>query len=564
MSIEKMLKDSVWNKSDELLKAELPPLNAITRFLKQQEMPKDLDAAKRAIEAAQALLIQKITQYRQSSTDDRQCMLERAQRELKSLSQAVGEATLGQRAIVEMMVVLNRNFLTYIDLLHRAEMGPDYVERLKASGVENPVAAVPFQFDFLGMKDSAVWQDESFSMLHDYFEWQFPVGILPKTPLSEIPDEVWLLFQQAQRNYLKSKGFIHLYQLDPQVAKGEMPAWGIYSRIQAFGATDNLAVDSPQIDADGRVVVAEKFGKYRLPGGGQLEVEYYDEPEAHIPRKIFDEVLEERFAELFRYAAEDYNKVDAKQFDTILVSTLSNDLFSSIEGISSLIEKYRCVGEYGSNADKLAHLIGDIDRLIEAHKEQPASELQMLRASLQVELFKLTEAYPALFEAFSRSDNMTIFSVCQIADVRGHASKQTAYTVMTLRHPVEILMEKYSSMPEVAGDDMVGTKGMKSLSPAQYVASAPDFSHDLTAWAASLVARALGRVTEDGIRACLAPADLQAALKANLNMLESTILPVVRPGVVQSSREGGLLAAQVDRDVVTGSEMDAVASFAAT
>lgn len=546
MSIETMLTSSLWNMSGAKVDAALTPVNALSCFLQQAEKPESLEAAKSVVKAAQKLLIQQIEAYRNASVGLRRETISKARRELKALSGAVKNASLGQRAVLEMMVVLNRNFLTYIDVLHRAEMGPAYVSMLKASGVDKPIAAVPFQLDFIGMKDT-VWVRKEYALLSEYFEWQFPVGILPKVPQEDIPDEVWMLFQQAQREYLDEAGKSHIYQLDSDVAKGGFDPWGIYPRIQAFGLTDNFAVDSPQVGGDGKVVVAEKFGNYRLPGGGQLEVEYKDHPELKVLPKAFDEVLEEQFAELYQYVGEEIDNIDRRLFHKTLESTLHHDSFNSIDNVDLIRATLKSLSEQAnSNSALMTALIDQLYQLPQSVQDD--ATCKNLRASLQVEAFKLTVTYQHLLHTFSSEDNVVILPIVQVADMRGHASKQTAFAVMTKRHPVNIIQERYPRMPVVAGDDMAGSEGIQHVTPAQYVAAhSPDFSHDVTAWAASLVARALGRVDDGHVNTCLNADDLGAALQANLAKLETFVLPVVREGAAAMLGSAGLMSVSTHR-----------------
>lgn len=535
MSVLEQLQQSYWNLDQAKLKLDETPLGLLSLFLNVQESGDDqLSMASHIIQKAQARLVTQINIYRHATAEERQQTVMALHKELALYSdrEQVVASSLSERSVLEMLVVLSRNFLTYIDVLHRAEMGPAYVSTLKASGVDKPAAAIPFQFEFIGMKDT-VWDSERYALLRQHFDWQFPVGLVPKTPLKAMPDAVWSLFQVAQNHHLKKIGKLGTYKLEPAVAE-HGSGWGIYPRIQAFGSSDNKAVDSPQV-RDGLVAVAEKFGKYRLPGGGQLEVKYQHNPAAAVLSKAFDEVLEERFAQLYRYVGEDLNQVRGRLFQRAVSNILYHESFNSVPQIHIARQQFKSMaGRDIANSALLGGLMAILD---EVPKGEQTSEFHTLCASLQVETFKLTVSYAWLFAKFSHKDNVITLPILQVADMRGQASKQTAFAVMTKRHPVDIIKAKYPTMTEVAGDDMADSAGMYHVSPAQYVGRYnPDFSHDLTAWAASLIARSLGHVTDEAIQQCLAADDLVQASQAVATQLNQLVMPVVaKMAAVRSS-----------------------------
>ncbi len=486
--------------------------------------------AETIVHRMQADIKQKMLAFRDASPEDRTSQLSHAHDAIKSIQSkysddpAANQLPLSERLVDEARLVSISNFLRYADTLYKLEEGLD---------------KVPFQMDFV--MTNTIYKEYKPGEVNLHPEWErfaelkkyiaFPGGPFIKLlkPLREIPQEIFVLFQEAQRAHLTATHKSHIYNLtlDPTAAIPEDQLYPV--AIQSFGSLKNKAVDSPQVDANGRVRFLESFGAFLVPGGGQLEVNL---TEQDIAPKFLEETLEEQFAEFYlnQRAIEVFNALDPRLFDDTILGIISE----APENIRAFCAQFQQRQDSHTHAQILSFMIRTIDGRIAGLSDKTVEEkeekraLNELRADLQVQVFKKTDLFQAILAECK--ENIVVIPVEQLNDTRGMACSQVAYTAIT--RPgfsiVDIIKRRFVGLQEKAGSDVAGAQSFQYFSPLEAVQRTGQvkFSHDLSAYAASLVCRDKDYLTDETVtETCLQPQSFIAACQALDTFYTASVLP---------------------------------------
>ncbi len=348
-------------------------------------------------------------------------------------------------------------------------------------------------FDILiDFKMPAIFNDPRFQALNEFFEFHptAPQMRLKKS-IAEIPASIWHLFRDAQKAELESKGKAHKFNLD-ELDISNPPRDQLYPLpIQMMGQYENEAVDRISANNAGEYRFAKRFGVYLLPGGGMVDIDL-ENSQDQLMHKMLDEHLEEEHANLWQKAASEYNELGSDTFIATLRQCIANN--TTIEPV---LENHALRAQLNEalvtgkpNAEILAdiiHLIDEIEISTDAAKKTGQEKLvHELRATLQLEPFKLTRLYEVTYEYIQ--DHTTHLQIEQFGDTRACGGKQLSNSFLMTGLPLENWFNLAFAEGQCEfGDDLTGSS-IEHLTLLQAITqfSRVKFSHVLIALAHQL------------------------------------------------------------------------------
>ena len=349
-------------------------------------------------------------------------------------------------------------------------------------------------FDILiDFKMVALFKDARFVALNEYFEFhpQAPQMKL-KRPIAEIPSKIWHLFRDAQHEKLKLDGRAHLFNLEELDIDAPAPADQLYPLpIQMCGKYLNEAVDRVWGSAKGEYAFAANFGVFLLPGGGMIEIDV-EKSLDKILLKMLDEHVEEQHANLWYKAADNFDEIGQGQFLAALRHCTLENKKVKPEYNEEIALALDVPGTGASNADIMGNVVIVIDELIKsvsdritplispvdkAKLEGEKRELNVLRATVQLDAFKLTKMY-SHFANYIR-EHSTAVKIEQLGDTRACGGKQTSNSYLMFGDDLlEVFKREFKGEEAEAGDDIRGSKiARMSLLKALEQFSKVKFSH---------------------------------------------------------------------------------------
>lgn len=345
-------------------------------------------------------------------------------------------------------------------------------------------------FDFVGLEKT--FKKDEFKLLGDHFEIQMtngrPTGSMRcKTPLNDITPQIWELFRNAQEDLLKQNGksaTFDLHQLDiSKVAEDQL--YPIC--IQGMGAEKNHAVDRTSINEKGQYRFAESFGLFLSPGGGMISIQDLPLDSSKVETKLkqmIDEHLEEEHGNLYLKASLFFDQIDAQVFRD-KINIIINNFFEVKDNNPAkinhpkLLQTLRTLIQTEtdkSNHAKLSKLINEIDLVLRSPDLREKKELYSLKASLQVETFKLTKGYSQAV-IFTKANSVEV-ELEQYLDTRALGGKQIGHAFVMSKSLERFFAELFNNDELCFADDLTGSNA-KHFTLLELLARTRDikFSH---------------------------------------------------------------------------------------
>jgi hypothetical protein len=343
-------------------------------------------------------------------------------------------------------------------------------------------------FDFVGLDKT--FQKDEFKSLSDYFEIQLingrPTGSMRcKTPLNDITPQIWELFRNAQKDLLKQNGKSATFDL-MQLGISKVADDQLYPIcIQGMGAAENHAVDRTSINEKGQYRFAESFGLFLSPGGGMISIQDLPLNSSKVETKLkqmIDEHLEEEHGNLYLKAHAFLDQIDANQFRDKINSIVNNFFEAKADKPAKinkpeLFLKLREITQSDKiNHEKLRELIEQINLVLDSSESLVKKELNSLKASLQVETFKLTEGYTKAVE-FTKENSVEV-ELEQYLDTRALGGKQIGHAFVMSKSLETFFAALFNHDELCFADDLAGSNA-KNFTLLQLLARTRDikFSH---------------------------------------------------------------------------------------
>jgi hypothetical protein len=381
-----------------------------------------------------------LVQFRKSSPTERRKLLAEWQENISNLPTSIYTEGEARQAYTRMAYAAT--LTNYANALWRIEHR-EYFDIL---------------IDFYSLPSTINEDLNKFGMLNNFFEFHpsQPQVRLTK-PLSEISEDIWNLFTEAQKAHLRGRS--RLFNLDD--IKDHDHSDQLYPLPQMFGKYNNEAVDRV-FAQKGKIRFAFKFGAYQLPGGGMVEIDKVkNEPEMYI-RKMLDEHLEEEHGQLY-LAVDIYNGLESNNFKDKILEQLVDKKYGQLFAGSNLQNQLiEVLSSENSNSEMLKGLIKLLDdfKCSDSPQEMNLQKrlIRELKAGLQVETFKLHGVYQEAVEYLKEST--TSFSIEQVGDVRAWGGKQTsiAFILRGGQSLQDWLREKLGVDTHKFADDLKGAQ----------------------------------------------------------------------------------------------------------
>ena len=333
-------------------------------------------------------------------------------------------------------------------------------------------------FDILiDFKMPEIFENPAFHALKNYFEFH------PKAPQMRllqphtiIPPAIWQLFRDAQKAQLQAKGKAGRFKLD-ELDISNLPPDQLYPLpIQMFGRYQNEAVDRAWATANGEYTFANRHGAFLLPGGGMIEVDLKNTLENTL-LKMLDEHLEEQHGNLWYKAASYYDAIERTTFLETFQSIINKPKLNP-EIHHALTTALSDSEEHATNAKIIANIVQKIDALITQYPTEK-KDLNVLRASIQVEPFKLTDLYKEA-AAYIKENAVTV-KIEQFGDTRACGGRQISNAYLMFGNDLLAWFgNKFNNIKAETADDIRGSElvSMTLLEALERFASIK-FSHIL-------------------------------------------------------------------------------------
>jgi hypothetical protein len=368
--------------------------------------------------------------YKNSSPAARAEQLQKLARDLILAKQTITDDESKRSTMTQL--AYSATYINYAHALRCIEKGGEYFDIL---------------IDF---KMPEIFQQEAFTELTHYFEFHPRAPQMKlRVPLEHVPPDIWALFRAAQKEHIKDSDV--RFNLDELNLDAPMPDDQLYPLpIQMFGHYINYAVDRCNMSATGQFRFAKNphSGLYALPGGGMLDLDLTDDFDTRL-RKMLDEHLEEEHANLYQKAKQHYNSINPEQFKITIQSTLQQKQ-TSLD--TSTYTALLAISNNSSldNASMLTSCINTLKTITPQTIQTCA-----LRASLQVEAFKLTPCYEEAHQYITH--NTEIVEIEQFGDTRACGGKQISYCFLMQGEPLETWFKtRFDGVGCEMGDDMTG------------------------------------------------------------------------------------------------------------
>lgn len=329
--------------------------------------------------------------------------------------------------------------------------------------------------------------------IKQYIEFQNPCNIRFLVDPKQIPENIWKLFRQAQKEHIektgKSNDFDFNNDIDYIIRENDI----FPIPIQGMGALENHAVDRASCDEKGKYRFAydQKFRHYTSPGGGMVlisdlkNMSQEKQKEAIENKKlveknkkieqVLDEHLEEEHGNLWQKATADYDKMSAEEFKKSLNDVLKIEQFKELSDLKDALEK-KIETATGSHAEILAALVRYMDEEIKQSKNPVP--LHVIRAQLQIMPFKQSPIYKEAIQYIT--DHSEDFDLEQYLDIRTLGkTTQTSHTFLMHGEPLETWFEKkFNGQKGQFADDLIHSRA-KYLTTLELLARSRDvrFSH---------------------------------------------------------------------------------------
>jgi CheY-like chemotaxis protein len=364
-----------------------------------------------------------LLQYKGASKSARQSCLDAIVNQIKNLPQTITNSTEAIKTCK--IMAFAATLINYADALQRIEQ-QDYFEIL---------------IDF---RMPEVFSQPPFVELKTYFEFHTTYSQMRlKKPIADIPLLIWQLFRKAQKVQLTIHGLEDIFNID-ELDIHNLPHDQLYPLpIQMMAAYNNESVDRINVGSNGKYRFAKRFDYYFLPGGGMVEI-HLEKNKDTLTRKLLDEHLEEEQGNLWLKAKTLYNAISKDKFEQTLQRLLTKHKIM----LSSFSNK--------TNAEILTKAIQTIDHLNPMTFEEK-KRLTELRATIQVELFKLTPLYQQAFNYIEA--NSTLIQIEQFGDTRACGGKQISNCFLMTGQPLEEwFSEQFQGAECEFADDLTGSK----------------------------------------------------------------------------------------------------------
>lgn len=420
---------------------------------------------------------QELVAYRKATPKDREAILKQWKDTVRGLPATPTEGDAGR---VNFVLAKASQMMKYADALHRFEN----------EGI----------LDFLGeyadmgeLFTSTVEAHAKYKRLATYFEIiksheKYTSGLIIKKAYWELDADgktnICKLFQEAQQAERALKGKTTRFEF---TISHDQPADDALFpiQIQGLGKLANSAVDRVYTaNIYGQMPIAQNGGgKFQLAGGGMVEPDMetvYNE----IIAKTLEEHLEEEHGNLWLKAKELYNELNigsfTKELDKLLKEADDKKYADGVGQTLRLVLQNR--SEDKTNAEVLSQLVELVDKYLEDEKDQSKKTvLHVLRASMQVNTFRLTQPYRDAIQ-FMKKDSEVV-EMEQWLEERALGGTQTSHALFLFGQPLEDFLEdffaeKFPGFGTEFGDDLRGAK-KKKFDLFELIARAPDsrFSH---------------------------------------------------------------------------------------
>lgn len=385
-------------------------------------------------------LREQLLQFKNADAEARAAILEETARAIDNLPEHVQNKESAVNTYKKMAYAAT--IINYADALQRIE-NQDYFDIL---------------IDF---KMAHLFDEPRFSVLNTYFEFHHKKPQMRlKKPINEIPIKMWQLFREAQKTQLELKGTLHQYRLD-ELDILNLPQDQLYPLpIQMMGRYENESVDRVSASRSGKYRFAKRFGQYLLPGGGMVEIDL-EKSQENLLHKMLDEHLEEEQGNLWIKASDYYNKVARAEFLAVISQCIVRNAKLGIilenPNIREQLEAPLVTEK--TNAAIIADLIGVINHLKLSSdpkkKMDQQHSIHWLKATIQVEAFKLTSLYEEAYE-FIKSHTISL-RIEQFGDTRVMGGKQISNSFLMIGEPLEVWFgAKFPGYDGEFGDDLTG------------------------------------------------------------------------------------------------------------
>jgi hypothetical protein len=407
--------------------------------------------------------------YRKADRDERGNIVQRWKTKVRELPQTPDANNIAE---VNMTLAQASQMIKYAESLNRFEN----------EGI------LDFLFDYGTMGDlfSSVKDDEiKFAELANYFDilpnhGNYTAGLRIKSAYWVLSttekNRICLLFQDAQKVLRKGKKPVFEF-VDPIDITLDEALYPI--QIQGLGKLANEAVDRVYTaNKRGQLPIAQnKGGKFQLAGGGMLSPDRVEK----IIEKTLEEHLEEEHANLWLKACTHYDNLDQQKFSkalNILILEEHDDQLPDNVGKSFRESIKKGSDSKLSNSKILSELIKLIDKSL--NKETDLTKktyLHTLRASAQVQTFKLTRLFKEAVEFMTRNSQTELME--QWLEERALGGTQLSHALFLYTVSLEnFFAEAFPSYGTQFGDDLRGAK-KKNFDLFELIARAPEsrFSH---------------------------------------------------------------------------------------
>lgn len=303
-----------------------------------------------------------------------------------------------------------------------------------------------------------IFEISPFTPLNDFFEFHPTRSQMRfKKKLKSIPLSIWQLFREAQKIQLKQNGLADKFNLD-ELDLHHPPADQLYPiPIQMMAKYINESVDRVSSSEESKYSFAKRFDFYFLPGGGMVEIDLKKDRTTLI-KKLLDEHLEEEHGNLWRKATQAFNQLEISQ-----VLSIIKECIHKITTIECMLEHTHLNHQlnatllsHKTSANVLADVIHSLDQLDKPKKFTQRKLLHELRATIQVELFKLTPLYQEAIDFIDQS--ATIVQIEQLGDTRVCGGKQISNSFLMNNEPLEAwFSNRFNGAKGEFADDLLGS-----------------------------------------------------------------------------------------------------------